>query len=290
MNGGSDVSELSGGSRAATAPYGGDDRDQIALNIKVHDQVAAKYDSHHDEIFNDVEQARLADALRSALAAVRTGADPVVALDFGCGSGNLTKHLLALGADVVAADVSPRFLDLVAGRFPGAPLSTLLMNGSDLGNVSDASFDLIATYSVLHHVPDYLGAVREFARVCKPGGVIMIDHEATEEHWQPNPVYREFQASALRTDWRKFLVPSNYVHKVRRLFNPRHTNEGDIHVFPDDHIEWTRIKQLLAEAGFEIVIEEDYLLYRGLYRREVYDRYVGRCTDTKLMVFRKCAA
>ena len=39
--------------------------------------------------------------------------------------------------------------------------------------------------------------------------------------------------------------------------------------------------------GFEVAIEEDYRLYRKLYRREVYDRYAGRCTDTKLMVFRK---
>src|SRR5689334_13190550 len=89
------------------------DEHEIARNIKVHDQVASKYEARHDEIFNDVEQARLAQALRKALGAVLTDSDQIKALDFGCGSGNLTKHLLALGVDVVAADVSPRFLELV---------------------------------------------------------------------------------------------------------------------------------------------------------------------------------
>jgi hypothetical protein len=74
---------------------------------------------------------------------------------------------------------------------------------------------------------------------------------------------------------------------VRRLFNPRYTNEGDIHVFPDDHIEWDRIEALLVGLGFEVIAKEDYLLNRSLYRPEVYKRYRHRCTDTRMMQFRK---
>jgi hypothetical protein len=118
----------------------------------------------------------------------------------------------------------------------------------------------------------------------------MIDHESTDEYWLGDPVYRQFRKEALRFDWRKYLTPSNYFHRIWRLFDPRHSNEGDIHVWPDDHIEWTKIKALMEGSGFEVVHEHDYLLYRKLYRREVYDRYVGRCTDTKLMILRKCAA
>jgi ubiquinone/menaquinone biosynthesis C-methylase UbiE len=260
---------------------------QIARNIEVHNQLAQKYEALHGEIFNDIEQDRLAAALARARDSVRTGSDPLKALDFGCGSGNLSRHMLDLGLHVTAADVSPDFLRLVERRFPSERLSLLEMNGSDLSNVDDSSFDLIAAYSVLHHIPDYLAAIAELARVCRPGGVIMLDHEHTEKYWLGDPVYSEFRGAALRFDWRKYLTPSNYVHKVRRLINPRHTNEGDIHVFPDDHILWSKIKALLAGAGFEIVVENDYLLYHSRYRREVFERYDGRCTDTKLMIFRK---
>jgi ubiquinone/menaquinone biosynthesis C-methylase UbiE len=263
---------------------------QIARNVAVHDKVARKYDALHGEIFNEIEQERLRRTLALARDAVRTGREPLQALDFGCGSGNLSRHLLALDLNVTAADVSQGFLDLVRSRYADDRLSTHLMQDGDLSGLGDASFDMIATYSVLHHIPDYLAACSELARLCRPGGVIMIDHEATEEHWKGDPVYRAFQQGALRFDWRKFLTPSNYFHRVRRVFNPRHSNEGDIHVWPDDHIEWSKIRDLMVRAGFEVVLDEDYLLYRKLYRREVYDRYVGRCTDTKVMIFRKCAA
>jgi ubiquinone/menaquinone biosynthesis C-methylase UbiE len=263
------------------------ERAQIERNVAVHNQVARKYERLHGEIFNDVEQSRLAAALTRARDAIRTGTEPPKALDFGCGSGNLTRHMLALGLDVTAGDVSPDFLRLVERRFPSERLSLLQMNGKDLSNVADASFDLIAAYSVLHHIPDYLGAIRELARVLRSGGVIMLDHEQNEAYWRDEPLYREFQRTGRRFDWRKYLTPTNYVHRVRRLLNPRYTNEGDIHVFADDHIEWDKIKALLAGVGFEVVAEEDYLVYRRLYRREVYDLYRDRCTDKKMMIFRK---
>lgn len=261
----------------------------IARNIAVHDRIARSYEKRHDEIFNPREQARLGAALADAKAAIDTGHSPLRALDFGCGSGNLTGHLLRLGFAVTAADVSRSFLDLVGSRHPGAPLRLHQLNGRDLSELADQSFDLVATYSVLHHIPDYLGALEEVARVIAPGGVILIDHEQNAEYWEGREPYRALQREALRPDFAKFLRPSNYYHKVKRLFDPRHANEGDIHVWPDDHIEWPKIIALLEGYGFEIVRDEDYLLYRARYREEIFDRYVGRCTDTKLLIARKCA-
>lgn len=268
----------------------GAEREQIERNIAVHNQVAKKYAKLHGEIFNEVEQNRLARALARAGDAIRTEAQPKRALDFGCGSGNLTRHMLDLGFHVTAADVSADFLRLVERNFGSDRLNLLQLNGKDLSNVADRSFDLIAAYSVLHHIPDYLGALRELGRVCKLGGVIMLDHEQNEEYWRRNPAYAAFRREALRFDWRKFLTPTNYAHRLRRIFEPRHSNEGDIHVWPDDHIEWTGIKSILRDEGFLVVLEDDYLLYRDLYRPEVYDRYAGHLSDTKLLIARKRVA
>jgi SAM-dependent methyltransferase len=258
---------------------------QIARNIEIHDRLSRKYEARHGEIFNDLEQSRLAETLAQAREAVRTGDSVLRALDFGCGSGNLTRHLLELGFEVTAADVSQGFLDLVRDRYP--TVKTFLMNGRDLSGLVSGGFDLVATYSVLHHVPDYLAAVREMGRVAKAGGVLVIDHEPTEEFWKGDAIYREFRKKALRVDWRKYLAPINYLHRIRRLFQPRHAVEGDIHVWHDDHVEWDRVKEVLADFDFEVVAERDYLLYRTLYRRAVYEEYRGRCTDTKSMIFRK---
>jgi ubiquinone/menaquinone biosynthesis C-methylase UbiE len=266
-----------------------DESTKIARNIAVHDRIALKYEKRHDEIFNPREQARLGAVLADARAAIASGREPLKALDLGCGSGNLTGHLLRLGFHVTAADVSPAFLKLVEARHPGAPLHSHRLNGRDLGEFDDREFDLVATYSVLHHIPDYLSALGEAARVCAVGGVIVIDHEQNEDYWRGNPAYAQLQKEALQPDLSRFFRPANYYHKLRRLFDPRHTNEGDIHVWPDDHIEWPKIRGQLERLGFEVIRDEDYLLYRGRYRPAVYDRFVGRCTDTKVMILRKCA-
>lgn len=261
---------------------------QIDRNVKIHDRVAERYERTHDEIFNDVEQARLRSALARAKAAIGSGADRPRALDFGCGSGNLTRHLLALGFEVVAADVSQRFLDLVERRHRGEPVSACRIDGAGLSALGDSSFDLVATYSVLHHVPDYLGAVAEMARVTRPGGVVYVDHEHSPRYWQDDPAYRGFVRAARRLDWRKFLVPHNYYGKLRRLLiDPRYSNEGDIHVWPDDHIEWDAIAATLAERGFEPLIEEDYLVCRAGYRPEVYQAYSDRCADMRVAAWRR---
>ena len=260
---------------------------QIERNIAVHDRLARKYDKLHGEIFNDVEQARLRRFLSRALEEVRTGNSPFQALDLGCGSGNLTGHLLDLGAAVTAADVSSGFLELVKQRFAGTPLRAHHLNGRDLSEIPSESFDIVLVYSVLHHIPDYLAICAEMGRVCRHGGVVVIDHEASPNVWIPDARLQSFRRSASRFDWRKFIRPANYLHRLRRVFDRRYSNEGDIHVWPDDHIEWDRIVGVLRRSGCEPVIDEDYLLYRKLYRRDVWERWKDSCVDTRAMVFRR---
>ncbi len=254
---------------------------------------AVVYEKAHREIFNAIEQRRLYSVLQEAMNAIRTGSKPLVALDHGCGSGNLTRHLADLGFHVVAADVSDDYLRAVERKFSGTGVvETLKINGSDLSNVPDVRFDLVATYSVLHHVPDYLRIVGEMCRVIKPGGVIYIDHEVTETYYQRPAVYAEFLRKARpRVDWRRMLSlmldVGGYKHILRRLANPRYKREGDIHVWPDDHVEWNKVEQVLQSHGFEIVLRQDYLLYKAIYDLRVYEEYKERCADERVVIARK---
>src|SRR5688572_16550003 len=228
------------------------DQRHVDRNIRIHDRIAGSYDRTHDEIFNEVEQTRLRAALERARNEIRTDSDPPRALDFGCGSGNLTRHLLELGFETVAADVSTGFLRLIESRFGDRGVAIYRMDGKSLVGLEDASFDLVASYSVLHHVPDYLGAVAEMARITRPGGIVYIDHEHCPSYWRADPTYLEFVRRARRINWRKYLYPREYYGKLRRLlFDPRYSNEGDVHVWPDDHIEWNAIESVLRKVGFE---------------------------------------
>lgn len=253
----------------------------------------ARYERKHREIFNQTEQERLCRALRTAVEVLATGSEPRAALDYGCGSGNLTRHLIDLGFHTVSADVSDGFLQLAGEKFSASGMSsTLKLNGKDLSGVASGQFDLVATYSVLHHVPDYLAIVEEMCRVTKPGGVLYIDHEVTETYYQRSPVYLEFLRKArprvnLKRIISLLLDVKGYIHILRRLRDPRYKREGDIHVWPDDHIEWSEIERILAASGFETVLKQDYLLCKGIYDPYVYDEYKDRCADERVLISRK---
>jgi ubiquinone/menaquinone biosynthesis C-methylase UbiE len=268
---------------------------QIEHNIRVHDRMCQRYESLHGEIFNPVEQERLAQTVRLAVSRIRGGRQPARALDVGCGTGNLTRHLLAAGLHVTAADVSTQSLEYLRQKLRGAvtsqsdQLRTVVLNGRNLAGLSDASFDLVAAYSLLHHVPDYLGLVREMVRVLAPGGVFYVDHEAARGFWSPSEEYREYVRLAKPKwhspgRWQKFLVPRNYWFKVRRLRNKRLTIEGDLHVWPDDHIEWDAVERALTESGCSETTHEEYLLYRRGYDLEAYRQYRTRCADVAFMM------
>jgi hypothetical protein len=78
--------------------------------------------------------------------------------------------------------------------------------------------------------------------------------------------------------------PGWYALRLRRLFNPRYEPEGDIHVWPDDHVEWDRVE---AACGLEVLERKDYLVRRRECPDALYAQYAGRCVDMRLLVARK---
>ena len=270
----------------------GQSQDLIAHNEQAHDRVASSYEKLHTEIYNSIEQERLRNALETARGYVASS-ETAHAFDFGCGAGNLTKHLLDMGVEVTAGDVSQGFLDLVQEKYgaSGMQLETIKLTGKDLSHIPSDSFDMVATYSVLHHIPDYVSAVRELIRVTKPGGIIFLDHEKNDRYWNSDSVLIEYyRKNRFRTFLHKLprlLKLDFYITKLKRIRNPRYQSEGDIHVYPDDHIEWDAIMSLFKEMQVEVVHEEDYLLYNGMHRKDLYECFKEKTSDTKLLIGRK---
>ena len=278
-----------------------DPRALVARSVDAYRKVYRDYDARHGEIFNATEQARLRAALARAAGEIRS-TPARRALDLGCGTGNVTAHLVALGLEVVAADVSPEFLAEVRRRFAGEPVETLELDGIDLAPLPDASLDLVAAYSVLHHVPDYLGMVREAVRVLRPGGVLYLDHEVNEEYWRGDGALAELREALderrypgwwrpTRKTWQRYLMPSKYVWALRQRIDPLFwLDEADIHVWAEDHVEWAAVEDVVRDEGGEIVATEDYLVCRAEYPRDIYEAYRDRCSDMRLLVARRSAA
>lgn len=113
------------------------------------------------------------DAVYSLLAArvLDDGPGDVTGLrciDLGAGTGVVSRHLVARGADVVAVDLSPTMLawqrdtrpPAVAGDAARLPLH-------------DACVDVVVSAFCYNHLVDMTAALRETRRVLRPGGTVL---------------------------------------------------------------------------------------------------------------------
>jgi SAM-dependent methyltransferase len=96
-------------------------------------------------------------------------------LEFGCGSGALTRHLLAAGLRVIATDASPDMLDLArAALGESADLRQLTVPGDPLPP-ADAVVSVGHVLSYLSDAAAIEKALTAAADTLRPGGVLAID-------------------------------------------------------------------------------------------------------------------
>lgn len=116
-------------------------------------------------------------AIRRLLPYVRVGPRPAI-LDVGCGTGlNLFEaaRWFAPAGRLVGIDLSPGMVAVAAAkaRQLGIP-ATILLGDAERLPLPDASFDLVLCNSVFHWFRDRPAAMREMARVLKPGGQLAL--------------------------------------------------------------------------------------------------------------------
>jgi SAM-dependent methyltransferase len=100
-------------------------------------------------------------------------------LDAGCGTGNNLAHLRRFGR-TVGVDLSADALRLCRSRGVAAARGNLLALP-----FADGSFDAVTSFDVIYHrwVADDRVAVREIARVLRPGGLLLLRVPALKMLW-----------------------------------------------------------------------------------------------------------
>jgi ubiquinone/menaquinone biosynthesis C-methylase UbiE len=117
-------------------------------------------------------------------------------LDVGCGAGTTPCYLAKeFGCRVVGVDIHPEMVQRSRERAKREKLTSLLefktADAQDLP-FPDKTFDAVITESVTAFPEDKTLAVREYARVTKPGGYIGLN----ESTWLKTPVPPEVEAWA----------------------------------------------------------------------------------------------
>lgn len=150
--------------------------------------VSAGFDAYDDYVETRLAYTPLVNDLQTAC-----GREAVV-LDYGCGSGKVSRRLLDAGAtaQVIGVDISTDMITLARAQ---TPQPTARFHTIDSGHVPypDATFDAIVCCFVFINVPtrEELRAIaRELARVLTPTGTLFIVDSNPAATGIPFPTFR----------------------------------------------------------------------------------------------------
>ena len=112
-------------------------------------------------------------------------------LDVGCGPGTITIDLARRVAPgvVVGIDASDAPLDGARKDAEAQGVDNVRFGVADVGRLPFAAgtYDVVHAHQVLQHIADPVAALREMARVCKPGGIVAArDVVASSVAWYPD--------------------------------------------------------------------------------------------------------
>jgi ubiquinone/menaquinone biosynthesis C-methylase UbiE len=95
-------------------------------------------------------------------------------LEVGCGSGYGAQLLGTLKPrSYQGFDFMPEQVALARRRLPG--IDFFVQDAGNMKDIPDASKDTLVIFGVLHHIPEWKAAVRECARVLRPGGEVYVE-------------------------------------------------------------------------------------------------------------------
>ncbi len=170
-------------------------------------------------------------------------------LDVGCGTGANLRRLPQFG-HVTAVDFSPDALQFCRSSLAScdSPLATCDLCCADAGRLpfAEATFDVVTALDLVEHLADDVGGLREFARVLRPAGMLVVSVPAYQVLWSDFDVLshhyrrygrRELAGKLAQAGFRVeklshfntllFLVVLG-VRTVKRLFNGRWTAETEL--------------------------------------------------------------
>ena len=134
-------------------------------------------------LFSTAAPITNADALRMIVEAARPGPDDTV-LDVACGGGIVVCAFAPHVRRATGVDVTPAMLEQAQRLAAEKGLANVGWRQGDVNALpfEDGSFTIVVTRFSMHHFPDPAAVLREMARVCAPGGrLVVVDMYASED-------------------------------------------------------------------------------------------------------------
>ncbi len=144
-------------------------------------------------------------------------------LDAACGPGKYAEILSDQGAIVTGIDISPKMIELAKNRNPDNPRFYLHDLAQPMSLFEDETYDVVLCALALHYIEDWGPTIREFCRVLRAGGILVISIEHPFFEYTYFKSQRYFEVENVRTTWRGFGQPvevNSYRRPLQACINP----------------------------------------------------------------------
>ena len=135
--------------------------------------------------WDDIRAGYFTEHMRDAAIAKAKLPSGAIVADIGTGTGFVAAGLAPLVAKVYGFDASAEMLDVARRNLSKFSNVDFQQSPGDKLPLHDESLDSVFANMYLHHAPDPQAAIKEMARMLKPGGVLCITDLDTHDHeWQ----------------------------------------------------------------------------------------------------------
>lgn len=207
------------------------------------------WEHHLAKPFSQLEETpTLLASLAVLLQALRLTPGMTV-LEFGAGTGWLSRFLTQMGCRAILLDVSPTALRIAREHYRRQPLvgeqpppAFLEFDGRRI-DLPDGSVDRIVCFDAFHHAPNPHAMIGEFARVLRTGGIAGFV--------EPGPRHAEAPRSRFESQTYGVVERDVDVHDIWRTAHARGFADLRMCVFhaPPHHISLKEYEDLLAGGG-----------------------------------------
>ncbi|MBP1542496.1 MAG: class I SAM-dependent methyltransferase [Oscillospiraceae bacterium] len=195
------------------------------------------------------------------------GAGGSYMLDMGCGTGNLTFRLAALGYDIVASDASAEMLTIASGKSDGSvQLICQSMTDTELYGAVDIAVSTLDSINHLDSAADIQRCFRKTAENMNSGGLFLFDVNTVYKHRE---VLRNntfvYDVDGVYCVWQNEYDPSDDSVAIELdLFyeNDDGSYDRGCESFREIALPQERLTQMLESAGFEVLRIYEYLTTR----------------------------
>lgn len=162
-----------------------------------------------------------------------------VVVDVGCGPGNVFASLGGRPKLLIGIDISLGALKL-AEKIGYQPL---LADAQDLPLRSEIA-DIVVVNATIHHCDDMEAVLKEAARLVKPGGVLVCDHDPQKTAWDFKGVARLLWR--VRLPFYRFTKRGGHATKSEQMC----ALASEAHHIPGDGLSYEFYHSILDPMGF----------------------------------------